>query len=134
MERSIKKYGLAAGAAAAVIVILAVAYTLPMSQPSAKARQLGLTADNFFKIRVGEDAPFFAAGRGGVKPYQFTWDFGDGSQSQMQNATHVYSDEGTYRVRLTIKDSAGATEQVSHTVDVYPANANFTRPDDILRR
>jgi hypothetical protein len=134
LERSIKKYGLAAGAAAAVIVILAVAYTLPMSQPSAKARQLGLTADNFFKIRVGEDAPFFAAGRGGVKPYQFTWDFGDGSQSQMQNATHVYSDEGTYRVRLTIKDSAGATEQVSHTVDVYPANANFTRPDDILRR
>jgi hypothetical protein len=134
LERSIKKYGLAAGAAAAVIVILAVAYTLPMSQPSAKARQLGLTADNFFKIRVGEDAPFFAAGLGGVKPYQFTWDFGDGSQSQLQNATHVYSDEGTYRVRLTIKDSAGATEQVSHTVDVYPANANFTRPDDILRR
>jgi hypothetical protein len=134
LERSIKKYGLAAGAAAAVIVILAVAYTLPMSQPSAKARQLGLTADNFFKIRVGENAPFFAAGRGGVKPYQFTWDFGDGSQSQLQNATHVYSDEGTYRVRLTIKDSAGATEQVSHTVDVYPANANFTRPDDILRR
>jgi hypothetical protein len=134
LERSIKKYGLAAGAAAAVIVILAVVYTLPMSQPSAKARQLGLTADNFFKIRVGENAPFFAAGRGGVKPYQFTWDFGDGSQSQMQNATHVYSDEGTYRVRLTIKDSAGATEQVSHMVDVYPANANFTRPDDILRR
>lgn len=129
-----KKYGFVVGIVAAVIIVLAIAYTLPLSQPSAKPSQLGLTADNFFKIRVGEDAPFFAAGRGGVKPYQFTWDFGDGSQSQLQNASHVYSEEGTYRVRLTIRDSAGTTEQVSHTVDVYPANANFTRPDDILRR
>ena len=71
-----KKYGLVVGVVAAVIIILAVAYTFPLSQPSAKPRQLGLTADNFFKIRVGEDAPFFAAGRGGIKPYQFTWDFG----------------------------------------------------------
>ena len=80
-----KKYGLVVGIIAAVIIVLVMAYTLPLSQPSAKPKQLGLTADNFFKIRVGEDAPFFAAGRGGIKPYQFTWDFGDGSQSQLQN-------------------------------------------------
>lgn len=132
MEGSLKKYGLIAGIFAAVAIVLVVAYAMPAAKPAPK--QLGLTADNFFKIRVGEDAPFFAAGRGGVKPYQFTWDFGDGSQSQLQNATHVYAEEGTYTVKLTIRDAAGSTEQVSHTVDVYPANANFTRPDDIMRR
>ena len=131
MQASIKKYSLTIGIVAAVAIVLAVAYTLP--QPSLPAKKLGLTADNFFKIRVGEDSPFYAAGRGGVKPYEFTWDFGDGSQSQLQNTTHAYSEEGTYLVILTIRDSAGTTEDVSHTVDVYPANANFTRPDDILR-
>ena len=132
MEGSLKKYGLVAGIIAAVAIVLVAAYAMPAAQPAPK--QLGLTADNFFKIRVGEDAPFFAAGRGGVKPYQFTWNFGDGSQSQLANTTHVYTQEGTYTVKLTIRDAVGNTEDVSHTVDVYPANANFTRPDDIMRR
>jgi PKD repeat protein len=37
----------------------------------------------------------------------WSWDFGDGSYSQLQNPTHLYSDEGTYTVSLTVTDNDG---------------------------
>ena len=51
----------------------------------------------------------------------------------MQNTTHIYGGVGNYTVTLTVADSAGEVRDVSHTVTVYPPDANFTRADDILR-
>ncbi|MFH0770994.1 MAG: PKD domain-containing protein [Candidatus Peregrinibacteria bacterium] len=47
------------------------------------------------------------------------WDFGDGSQSDVLEATHVFEEAGTYKVTLTVTDVTGAvnTEKVTITVD-----------------
>ncbi len=36
---------------------------------------------------------------------QFYWNFGDGKSSNLRNPTHVYSNQGSYTVCLTIKDT-----------------------------
>lgn len=74
--------------------------------------------------------PFFCSGKGGVRPYRFEWDF-DGARSPLQNVTHSYSETGTYRATLQVTDSSGTVQDVSHTVDVYPVDANFTRGPDL---
>ena len=44
---------------------------------------------------------------GGVPPYQYRWDFGDGEQSSLASPTHTYAANGTYAVSLTITDARG---------------------------
>ena len=56
----------------------------------------------------------------------FYWDFGDGATSNNQNPTHIYSNPGTYQVILTIVDTLGLSNSVSHEVELYPLpTANF---------
>ncbi len=37
----------------------------------------------------------------------YNWEFGDGTVSNEQNPTHVYTKEGTYTARLTVTDDKG---------------------------
>ncbi|MFZ4549240.1 MAG: PKD domain-containing protein, partial [Bacteroidales bacterium] len=46
------------------------------------------------------------------------WDFGDGITSSEKNTLHQYNSTGIYSVTLTITDSAGCSNSVSHTVIV----------------
>ncbi|WP_229393640.1 PKD domain-containing protein [Methanosarcina sp. DH1] len=41
-------------------------------------------------------------------PTKWTWDFGDGSKSYLQNPTHKYSKVGSYTVKLTATNAAGS--------------------------
>lgn len=41
---------------------------------------------------------------GGVPPYDYYWDFGDGETSDEQNPEHIYTSPGIYDVVLTITD------------------------------
>lgn len=43
------------------------------------------------------------------------WDFGDGSNSTVQNATHIYSTAGIYTVNLTVTNSTGASSYLANT-------------------
>ena len=75
------------------------------------------------------NADFTADERRGVKPFtvKFTdlstgsptswvWDFGDGATSTEQNPTHVYQQEGSYDVTLTVSNSYGTdTEKKTGT-------------------
>lgn len=45
-------------------------------------------------------------------PTSWAWDFGDGSTSTEQNPHHVYMKEGTYTVKLTVKNSFGDDTKV----------------------
>ncbi len=48
----------------------------------------------------------------------YTWDFGDGDTSYLQNPTHQYINNEMYLARLTVRDNDGATDSVSKTISV----------------
>jgi PKD repeat protein len=51
---------------------------------------------------------FDGGASGGIPPYKFKWDFGDGSIvdfGDSSNAVHTYQTSGEYRAMLTVKDS-----------------------------
>jgi hypothetical protein len=58
-------------------------------------------------------------------PTYWTWDFGDGAKSTMNNTTHMYSNKGTYNVSLTVRKGEATNTKVQHgyiTVTDGPAN------------
>nr|WP_276976625.1 PKD domain-containing protein [Ferrimicrobium acidiphilum] len=52
----------------------------------------------------------------------WTWSFGDGNSSTLQNPTHTYTKPGTYQANVTVMDSSGA-KATSNTVWI-----NVTHP------
>ncbi|HEX9394498.1 MAG TPA: PKD domain-containing protein [Gemmatimonadales bacterium] len=57
----------------------------------------------------------------------YSWAFGDGGTSTVQNPSHTYAAGGTYTATLTVTDNLGATNSVSHSVTVnQPPVASFT--------
>lgn len=48
------------------------------------------------------------------------WNFGDGFTSALQNPDHLYTGTGTFQVSLTITDTAGCVNSVTHEVKVIP--------------
>ncbi len=55
---------------------------------------------------VGETLTFGALSSGGVPPYMFTWNFGDGATGVGSTVNHEYAAPGTYTARATVTDSA----------------------------
>ena len=56
----------------------------------------------------------------GTPPYQFFWDFGDGSHGTDSTASHAFTVSGTKSVTCTITDSGGKESTSSITVLVNP--------------
>ena len=67
----------------------------------------------------GSGASFTSASRGGVGPFAYSWNFGDGGSSSTPNPTHDFAAEGLYEVQLWLNDSAGHTAYASTLVRVY---------------
>ena len=74
---------------------------------------------------VEEDIYFKGNATGGITPYNWSWDFGDGNISYEQNATHNYSKEGVYVVSLTVTDDNG-----TGVIDWYNTTATIGDIDD----
>jgi outer membrane protein assembly factor BamB len=55
---------------------------------------------------------------GGIPPYSYHWDFGDGQTSNEQNPTHSYSAVGNFTVTFTVTDSEGNSSSDTATVTV----------------
>ena len=53
----------------------------------------------------------------------YGWDFGDGGSGSGVQPSHSYGTAGGYQVTLTITDSGGATDVVTHTVTVDDTSA-----------
>lgn len=61
-----------------------------------------------------------------------TWDFGDGTTSDLSSPFHVYPNGGQYVVSMTGTSDNLCTTTVSHPFTVYSApNADFTVPDQV---
>ena len=63
-------------------------------------------------------------------PSYWTWTFGDGGTSSLQNPVHTYLTQGTYAVSLTVTNAAGSnTNTISNYITVnkpVPPVASFT--------
>ncbi len=58
---------------------------------------------------------FTGSATGGVPPYTFTWNLGDGGATVIaQDLTHKYLAAGSYGVILTVRDASGTTAQDKH--------------------
>ena len=59
------------------------------------------------------------------------WQFGDGITSTAQNPRHIYTIAGSYNVTLSVTDTAGCTNNITHTLQINPlpfTNFDFTAP------
>ena len=74
---------------------------------------------------IDEDIDFNGTASGGIKPYNYTWVFGDGNSSYGQNVTHNYSVNDTYEVNLTVRDNDSISK-----VDWYVTYALIGEIDD----
>lgn len=63
-------------------------------------------ANGEYNADVGENITFLGSASGGVEPYNWSWDLGDGNTSDEQNPTHNYSKERIYNIILTVKDNS----------------------------
>ena len=61
----------------------------------------------------------------------YQWDLGDGSQSSLMNPSHVYTTQGTYTIKLAVKDQLGCTDTLIklNRVKVYLPVARFAMSD-----
>ena len=52
------------------------------------------------------------------------WDFSDnGATSSEQNPSHTFSEAGSHRIRLTVRDNQGAENRIERDIDVAAPNA-----------
>ena len=49
----------------------------------------------------------------------WSWEFGDGATSNLQNPTHVYTQGGTYNVHLTVSSNIGCSSEIILPVVVF---------------
>jgi PKD repeat protein len=55
---------------------------------------------------------------------KFTWNFGDGAQSNLQNPDRVYANSGTYTVSLTVANDWGCSSSTSQVIQVLSRGNN----------
>jgi PKD repeat protein len=62
---------------------------------------------------INQEIIFQSSTTGGIPPYNYTWDFDDGTISYNPNAIHMYNSQGRYNIKLTVKDSINSTDTVT---------------------
>src|SRR6267143_4578365 len=85
---------------------------------TATARPLG----GFEPLQVS----FAGSASGGLAPYTFSWNFGDGTAAKQQNTTHTYSFPGQYIATLTVNDTSGAMGSKEVSISVLSPTGNLT--------
>jgi len=65
--------------------------------------------------KEGERIRFDGEVAGGIYPFSFEWDFGDGDTSTEERPRHAYRSSGTYTVTLIVTDARGNTDTEART-------------------
>ena len=80
----------------------------------------------------GEAVDFTDTTTGGLEPYSYSWDFGDGNSSSLPNPSHTYDAPGFYTVTLTVTDDEGTISTFEDAVTVNPLpDLVITNPDPV---
>jgi PKD repeat protein len=72
------------------------------------------------------DVGFSAIVSGGVRPYRYQWDSGDGSTGTDATFAHRYVPVGSYDIIVTVTDAKGSTASDVVTITVDPGNLMVT--------
>jgi PKD repeat protein len=73
----------------------------------------------------GQSVTFTGAATGGLSPYTYGWNFGDGSSGTGQTPTHIYNTVGNFTVSLDVTDSLKASVITSQSI-IVPLQLQFT--------
>ena len=81
-----------------------------------------------------EPIQFTGEAYGGMPPYTYHWDFGDGQTSEEQNPTHSYTIVGNITATLTVTDHDGnsSSDTAKVTLTYALPSVTITRPKDGL--
>lgn len=82
------------------------------------------TGDRTFSFSAG-----FPANVAPGTPLLYHWEFGDGQQSLLANPTHEYAADGTYEVRLRIRDLTDGKEIAAYTEQIDVQGGAVTEPE-----
>jgi hypothetical protein len=82
-------------------------------------------ADEPEKIRTNADLNFRGSVTGGTPDYSWSWNFGDGTTSNLQNPTHQYTDPGSYTITFTITDGFQQTNTATKEILVHENHKPF---------
>jgi hypothetical protein len=74
--------------------------------------------------QVGQSVTFTATATGGVPPYSFSWDFGDGGKATGTTVGHAYASANYFNVTLNTVDSANNTGSSRSIIAVGSWNPN----------
>jgi len=66
---------------------------------------------------------FTGGASGGVAPYSYSWNFGDGASSAAQNPSHTYTTIGNFTATLTVTDTNKTTATASVVITVSAVSA-----------
>ena len=69
--------------------------------------KISVDAGGPYSAEEDQTIQFSGSAWGGLKPYSWSWDFGDGHTSTEKNPTHSYSSAGQYTVSLTVTGLLG---------------------------
>jgi PKD repeat protein len=82
------------------------------------------------KVVVDEEVTFDGSGTlinavpEGAAAVKYEWNFGDGETATGAQATHTYTRIGTFKVTLTVTDSAGRKGSATESVKVGESTGN----------
>lgn len=77
---------------------------------------------------INESIEFTGSAIGFFQPYTWHWNFSDGPNSTEQNPVHIYNENGTYTVTLTVTDNNGYSDNDTVIVPVKDLDVHAGGP------